>query len=438
MNEHKESEIRQFRYGIIADMLSPHISKREITKLIKEKALREYDIPFSKKTSITESTIRKWLSLYRSKGLAGLIPRTRIDSGKTRKLAEEEQSVLLDYLERKPDVPATVALKKLQDEGKIKSFLSQSSLSRFVIASGLTQNERQKQKINEKQLKFEFYSPLECVQADVLHGFPVPDDKGRRKKALLLAFIDDATRRILYAEFADSEKSYLFERGLKHILKTHGRISRIYVDNGSTFISSQTERILSILGIVLVHSRPKKPAGRGKIERFFRTVRDQFLRPLDKEKVWSFESLNMKFKTWLESEYHRNPHRGLMNKTPLEVWLSKAHQIIHIDPTVDIDDVFKYELYRKVYKDNTITLEGVLFEVPGILAGKRIKIRFDFNTPYILDVFCDGLYIGRARKVDTYANTKVYRHTDTKEFTSKKKDDANPSVSAILSASKLD
>jgi transposase InsO family protein len=134
----------------------------------------------------------------------------------------------------------------------------------MVIAKGLTHKERAVISRNEKTLKFNFIYPLECVQADDMHACLVPDDTGKRKKAILIAFIDDATRRIVYANFSFTERSLEFEKGILHILKAHGRIVRLYVDNGSTFVSQQTQRIMDIMGIIISHSRPAIPRGRGK------------------------------------------------------------------------------------------------------------------------------------------------------------------------------
>lgn len=415
--EQKNILIQNFRYGIIAELTNPYLKRGELKELVKEKASREYEIPFSSKTHVSESCIRKWLKKYELGGREGLIPRSRLDTGRCKCLQEEEQSMLLDFLEKNPDISGIQALKILKKQGKIKSHISKSSLSRLLIATGMNRETRRETVSKSKNLKFDFHYPLECVQADALHAFGVADDKGKIRKAILIAFIDDATRRIVYANFSFTEKSLEFELGIFHILKAHGRIVMLYVDNGSTFVSHQTQRILDILGIRLVHSRPGKPAGRGKIERFFRTVREQFLRPLDKESIKSLADLNIRFKTWLESDYHRNPHKGLQGNTPLEAWLSKAHLIVHMDPSVDLDEVKLHQITRKVYKDSTITLAGVLYEVPGILAGKVVKVKYN---PHLglrkLKIYYEGVYYGEAKVVDTYANTKVKRDSDSKTF----------------------
>jgi transposase InsO family protein len=438
-DEQKRIAIREFRCGVIAELCNPYLNRKQVRDLIKQKSALKYEIPFSSKTRISFDCIRKWLTAYRDRGIAGLEPKVRSDHGKSKSLTEEEQSVLISYLEDYPDVPATVALKVLQKKKKIISRISQSSLSRFVTASGLTRKLRLREKMMEKQLKFEFFHPLECVQVDVLHAFPVSDAKGRKRKALLMAAIDDATRRIVYARFAYTEKAVEFLRCIKHILMAHGRIGRIYVDNGSSFISKQVKRICNILGILLIHSRPRKPAGRGKIERFFRTLRDSFLRPLDKESVCSLDDLNIRFTTWLESEYHRNPHKGLYGKTPLEVWLEKAHLILTLPPDVNLDEVITYEMPRRVYGDNTFTLDGFLYEVPCILMGKNIRIRFcPFTERPPVHVYYDNKYYGAANLVDTYANTKIKRNSDTKQLSESSCEHKTSHISASLSASKID
>jgi putative transposase len=218
----------------------------------------------------------------------------------------------------------------------------------------------------------------------------------------------------MYSSFTFTEKSYEFEKGIKHILKTHGHIGKLYTDNGSTFVSEETKRILSILGIPLIHSRPRKPAGRGKIERFFRTVRDQFLRPLDKEHISGIDELNIKFKTWLEGEYHRNPHRSLNGLTPLECFMNKARYIIRVKEEIDLENVFLHEISRKVYKDNTFSLCGVLYETPGILCGKKIKLRYDPAVMNPIHIYLEGSYICDAKIVDTYANCRIIRDTHSK------------------------
>jgi transposase InsO family protein len=404
--------ICDFRHSVVAELGNPYLSRGQLTRMIKEKSNREYEIPYSTKTSLTEGCIRRWLHLYRKFGKDGLNPNIRMDRGKSRIISDEEQIAIVNLLESDSKLTAIAAVRKLQEQGVIKKEITSSSLSRFVRSQDLTSAGRKSKSEKEKVLKFDFFSPLECIQVDVMYGPEIPDENGKLRKALLMAFLDDATRRIVYARFSFSEKSILFEDGIKHILKAQGMIGRCYTDNGSSFVSNQTERILNIVGVILTHSRVGIPKGRGKVERFFRTVRDQFTRPLDIKTVKNLDELNARFNTWLECEYHRSPHRGLSNNsTPLDAWIAKANHIKMVRPGVDLDRIFLHMETRKVYKDSTFTLKGTLYEAPSILAGKKIKIFYDPHPPVLrVLVSHGGKEYGDARIVDTYANSKVKRN----------------------------
>ncbi len=409
--DQRRREIQEFRYALIAELSNPYLEHGELKRLIREKADREYDIPYSQRKHISEECIRNWLKKFRKYGKEGLLPKKRSDWRDCRSMSPQEASQLIQYLEEHPELTATRCLIELQRQGKIISSVSSSSLSRLVRASGMDRETRMQKKREEKSLKFDFFYPLECVQADDMFAFPVLDAKGGRRKAILMSFLDDATRRVLYANFSFTERSVQFETGIKHILKAHGRIGMVYVDHGAPFVSRQTKRILDILGIVIAHSTVRRPQGRGKKERFFRTVREQFLRPLDKESIRGLGDLNMRFRTWLESEYHRTPHRGLKGKTPLDAWLEKSRYIVHMEPSIDLEQAFLHEESRKVYKDSTLTLDGTLYEVSSCLIGKRVKIFYDPTMPVKrLQVLYEGKSHGEARIVDSYANTKVKRN----------------------------
>jgi len=411
-NREEAEKVADFRYGLIAEFANPYLGRQERRRLLAEKARVEYEVPRRGRRKLTASCLRKWLRLYLRYGRAGLLPQIRRDAGTPRSLSPEEAALLLSHLESHPELCASVALRVLQNEGKIRSCPSSSSLSRLVRSAGMQRHKRLREKQAVETHKFDFASPLECVQVDGLYTVVVPDPKGRKRQAILMTFLDDATRRVLYAEFAFTENSLTFERGIKHILKAHGKIGRVYADHGAAFLSSQTQRILDTLGVILVHSQVGRPSGRGKIERHNRTVREQFLRPLEAKTLKSLEDLESRFHSWLESEYHRSPHRGLEGKTPLEAWVENARFIVPLPAAVDLDRLFLHEARRKVYDDSTVTLDGVLYEVPSTLIHERVKLLYDPSVPPArrrLLIVHDGHECGVARVVDSYANTRVLR-----------------------------
>ena len=166
-----------------------------------------------------------------------------------------------------------------------------------------------------------------------------------------------------------------------------------------------------MLGIILVHSTVRRPQGRGKKERWYRTMRERFERRLDSESISGLGDLNTRLRSWIESEYHRTPHRGLEGATPLDAWLQKSRYIVHMDPSIDLGRAFMHEQHRKVYKDCTLTIDGTLYETSPALIGKRVTVLFDPHRPVRrLEVLYESKSYGEARIVDTYANTKVKRN----------------------------
>ena len=162
------------------------------------------------------------------------------------------------------------------------------------------------------------------------------------------------------------------------------------------------------LGIALIHARPYRPQGKGKIERWFKTVRAQLLTPDDTRNL---EALNRRLRAWVEGEYHHTPHRGLDGQTPLERWAQSADQVRFPEPTLDLDDLFLFEAARKVQKDRTISLGGIVYEVDAALVGERVTLRYDpaAAAGKAVQVWHEGCQIQLAQPVDLYANCFVKR-----------------------------
>ena len=185
--EHRERQITEFRYQLVAELANPYLSGPERRELIRQKAAVEHEVPLLGRRRYTASCIHNWLLLYRKHGRAGLAPRARRDAGRSRTMSETEAAVLLLYLENHPELTAAAALRTLQADGRISSYPSTSALSRLVRSAGLQRRERQRQLHGaEQKLKFDFFAPLECVQVDCMHALKLPDPNGRRRMAILL------------------------------------------------------------------------------------------------------------------------------------------------------------------------------------------------------------------------------------------------------------
>ena len=216
--------------------------------------------------------------------------------------------------------------------------------------------------------------------SDVMHGPKVSDGR-KRRKTYLIAFIDDATRVIPFAAFAHSENTTTFLPVFKQAIARRGLPARLFVDNGANFRSQQLALVCAKLSIALIHARPYQPAGKGKIERWFRTLRAAWLSRLDDEATASLEALNRSLWSWVEGEYHQSPHRGLDARTPLDQWALAGHNVRYPDPATDLDDLFLFEAKRRVMKDRTLSLHGRLYEVDAVLVGQTVTLRYDPQAP---------------------------------------------------------
>ena len=175
------------------------------------------------------------------------------------------------------------------------------------------------------------------------------------------------------------------------------------MDNAKIYRSPQLARIAASIGILIVHTPPYQPEGRGKIERFFRSVREQFLASLDPKVRLSIEPLNERLWHWLDTVYHRHEHSAL-HTTPLLRWQRDIEQVRQLPPATDLRRLFFHRVDRLVRRDSTFLLKNRFFEAPSYLAGKRIEVRFDPLDLTQLEIYSDGKPEGVARLVDAVLN----------------------------------
>jgi hypothetical protein len=263
--------------------------------------------------------------------------------------------------------------------------------------------------------RFAFQKAGELWMSDVMHGPAIPFDNGRkgvRRKTYLIAFLDDATRVIPYAAFTFAENTQAFLPILMQAIMRRGIPLRLFVDNGASYRSHHLALVCAKLGIALIHARAYQPQSKGKQERWFRTVRSQLLTRLTSEDTKNIEALNRRLWAWVEGEYHQTPHRGIEHQTPLDRWARDGNEVRYPEPGLDLNDLFLFEVKRKVQKDCTVSLHGIAYEVDAALVGQSVLVRFDPGAPKgrPIQVWHEGRKIQEAKVVDTYANCFVKRN----------------------------
>jgi transposase InsO family protein len=411
LSDHRQA-VALFRYGLIADLAQLPPGTKGLYAQIQAKAERDYVIPGSTRTRVAPETIRDWLGHYRRGGFEALLPKPRVDRGRPRALPPQVVDVLLGIKEGNPALSVQLVIREARDHPEVPPELPlpPATVHRLLARHGLM-NKSTDEPFDADRRRFAFQRAGQMWMSDVMHG-PTVLVGGRKRKTYLIAFIDDATRVIPHGAFALAENTTTFLPVLKQALLKRGLPARLYVDNGSHFRSRQLSLVCARLGIALIHSRPYKPQGRGKIERWFKTVRAQLLTRLTAADVASLQALNRRLQQWVEGEYHQSPHRGLDGRTPPEQWALCGDEVRYLEPNLDLDDLFLFETQRKVQKDRTVSLHGVVYEVDAVLVGEKVTLRYDPSAPTgrAIQVWHDGKAIERAKPVQTYANCFVKRN----------------------------
>jgi transposase InsO family protein len=327
----------------------------------------------------TWRTIQTWLSLYKKDGVDVLVNRPRADKGKPRKVCAEQlqeaiEQVLPEFRDTRYN-KLMIYRRCIERGSLIKAECSQTSFFRLIkqydLLTPATQTE------NKRRLAFSKQYANEMWQLDTMFG-PFMKNGKTSTQTKLIAFIDDASRVVPHGQFFFSDKTDSLIVAFKAALYKRGIPQILYVDNGSAYTSGELNQICARLGIVLAHTPIRDGAAKGKIERFFRTVRDQFL--LQQLDLSSLETLNRQFHQWVENEYNARVH-GTLQMKPIDRFGMDLHRIRFLNPMEANDELFFLEQTRTVRKDNTFGINNTRYEAPRDLADREIQVRYDRANP---------------------------------------------------------
>lgn len=299
MKKDKKQKIALFRFGVISGILSvKDTEKGTREERIGEVTSKEWDIPYSGRSYIGRSTVRDWLKRYEESGcsIESLLPLDRCDQGKSRCMDEEAEATLLTLRRELRAASLPVLLRTARQRKLLPPDFSASSQSiyRLFKRHGLDEP----LVVKENLRRFEAELPNDLWQSDCLHG-PLVVVEGKQKKSFGFALIDDHSRLIPHAEFYLRENLESFTDALRKALGKRGLPRKLYVDNGPYFRSHHLDYSAASLGIALVHCTAYRPEGKGKIERFNKTIRMQFLSTVPEG--LSLEDLNARFQAWIDS-----------------------------------------------------------------------------------------------------------------------------------------
>jgi len=382
-------EIALFRYSLIQEVISSQLTAAQRGRRLRELAAVPHPGPDGTEVRVSYQTISRWKRDYLAGGFEALVPAPRQASPRT----PGEVLALAAALKRENPERTAAQVQRIL---RATSGWAPSDRTLQRLFSRLDLNRPAGEDSQLLFGRFEAARPNELWTGDALHG---PVIGGR--KAYLFCFIDDYSRAVMGARWAFHEDVVRLAAALRPALASRGVPESAYVDNGSAFVDAWLLRACAVLGIKLVHSRPGRPQGRGKVERFFRTVRDQFLVELGGEdrqagtRAADLAELNRLFAAWVEVSYHRAVHSET-GQAPLARWAAGVPQPVPLPSPAQLHEAFLWSERRTVRKTATVSLHGNLYQVDASLVRCTVELVFDPFDLTDIDVRHKGKPVGKA------------------------------------------
>lgn len=393
-NSHSQpDDLGLWRFGIISPLLHSTENDPPLHAQISVMTAHTFYTPDGRQKLISADTIREWLDRYMADGIDALRNKTRKDHGKT-SVPVDLQMKLSDLREQQPDWTIIRLLRSLRKDDHWNGIRpSRSALYRYAASHALKPSSADKTS-PVRSFEFPFFGDL--WSADFLHGPKVRCGVYMRK-VYLSAIIDDATRYVVAARFHLSEGTQSLLDDFLLAIRRFGVPKRLYTDNGAAFRSKHLQLVAARLGVALPHMPPYTPRGRGKIERFFRNVREGFLTGIA---TTTIDDLNAKLNVWIQ-QYHDTYHSSLC-MSPLNRKLTdKGSELKQIPSTKNIDEIFFMEHRCKIGSDGCVRLFKKRFEIPHAIVGSEIIV---YYLPWNQDCIFTGHDKQIIKPLDTIRN----------------------------------
>lgn len=408
MNDDRRKEVALFRLAVLGDLVHVQLRRGALRAALKKKSKEQWVCPDGKTRKIAAKTIESWLYSYRSRGFDGLLPHERKDKGTSKAIPEKLQPLILDMKREDPGRSIPLILDELRRAGLThRGQFSASSVGRLLERHGLSGPRAEL----ETQARHRFVAATcgELWQGDACHGPKLFDPKsGREVRVKIFGLLDDKSRLVTYLRGDFHERQEDFLRVLLEAVQRRGVPRAILLDNHGSFTGADVRVACAQLGVRLVFARPYDGPSKGKIERFWRTLRAHVLDRLDMTKVTTLDELNVRLMTWVTSEYNQRPHAGLGGRTPLSVFEEDVEHVRFADDGARLDAAFHGTAERSARNDSTCTWRGKTYEVPSHLRGRKVTLHYKLLQPDLLWIEDGGTQVP-LREVDPVANARRRR-----------------------------
>ena len=386
MDQEKKQALALMRYSAIAPLITGLSDDYEsLTAFFNNASVKGVIHPDGTVKHYAPGTIEKWYRNYKEAGFDALIPTGRVDQGKPRKLDDDLQEQIRYLKANYPRMSASAIYRQLRDNGSIKNGeVSESTVNRYINLIAV----QMKTTTNQDMRRYERAHINEVWCGDSSVGPYLKTSDGKKHKVYIIALIDDASRFIVGIDVFFNDNFVNLMSVMKSAVAKYGRPGMFNFDNGSSFKNKQMELLAARIGSVVHYDQPYTPTQKAKIERWFRTMKDQWLSSLDIRDFHSLDELRGNLLAYVQN-YNQTVHSSLKGLSPQDRFFSEPNRIRRLSDE-EIENSFLLELERRVSSDSVIVIDQVEYEVDYRFAKQRIKIRYSPDMKDIFIVEADG------------------------------------------------
>lgn len=380
MEAKQKENIALFRFRVISSLLNPDSNVGSLSSKIDELSTHTFIDHKGESVKVASGTIERWYYNYKKNGFDALKPKSRCDIGFYRKVDDELFSRIKYYHDNYPRIPSTLIHEKLKEEGIITGkALSLSTVTRVVNSL----NASKRFDVGKEMRRYEREHINEVWCGDTSYG-PYISINGKRVRTYIMAFIDDASRMITSVDLVLNDNFSNMMGTLKKAVVKYGKPKVLNFDNGSSYKNKQMELLAARIGVTVNYCAPYSPQGKAKIERWFRTLKDNWMSNYNKSSKEDFEQIKESLFKFVD-EYNNKVHKSL-GTSPNDRFFKESKLIIRLNDNL-LSNAFLLEIERTVSIDNVIVIDNKEYEVHYKYAKKRIKLRYskDFSEVYIVN-----------------------------------------------------
>lgn len=388
MNKDQTQAIALMRYSIIAPLISGLSDQYESKEaFFREVSTKGMSTPNGTIKHFAPTSIKRWYNNYQRGGFDALLPSSRSDNGKSRKLDDELQEQIKYLKSNYPRMSSAAIFRQLRETCSIKpGELSEATVNRFIKHLAI----HQKTTTNQDMRRYERPHINEVWCGDTSVGPYLKTQDGKKHKVFIIALIDDASRFIVGIDVFFNDNFVNLMSVMKSAVAKYGRPQMYNFDNGNSFKNKQMELLAARTGSVLHYDRPYTPTQKAKIERWFRTMKDQWLAALDIRDFHSLDELRGNLLAYVQ-RYNQSPHASLKGSSPQDRFFSEPERIRRLTDE-EIQKHFLLEIERRVSIDCVITIDQIEYEVDYRFARQRVHLRYSADMSSIFIVEHDGTF----------------------------------------------